>query len=285
MKMQHKAAINRAFDLVPAGRFLRRFAQKRLGHAVHLSQRMPAYRWHREAASKHGAFDLTKATAYEFGAGKDLGSQITLWCYGVPRQIVVDRERLLDESLVGEAMRAIAKIDEPSFRRRPRPGMRYADMGIEYHAPADARKVPHPDGSIELIVSNNTLEHIPPADLILIMRECRRLCSPHGVVSMAIDYSDHYSHSDRRVGRTNFLRYTDSEFERFQSSFLYQSRLRHSDYRALFKRAGFRVRDEQKIVEPEDIQAVENGPVADRFRDYAPEDLAARHGTFALTPA
>jgi SAM-dependent methyltransferase len=284
MKMEHKAAINRAFELFPAGRLLRRYAQNRRGLTVPLAERLPAYRWHLEVARKYGAFDLSNATAYEFGAGRDLSSQIMLWCCGVPRQIVVDRERLLDEALINQAMRAIAKLDEPSLCRRPEPGMRYHDMGIEYHAPADARNVPLPDGSIDLILSSNTLEHIPAEELLPILNECRRLCSPGGVVSMAIDYSDHYSHSDKKIGRTNFLRYSDRDFKRFQSSFLYQNRLRHSDYRRLFERSGLIVRDEWVIVEPEDVEDVMHGPVAERFSGYAPEDAAARHGTFALVP-
>lgn len=118
MKMAHVATINRMFERIPAGQALRSVAQKRFGKR-RPATRIPAYKWHRKAAIKYGSFALDQATAYEFGAGKDLACSIFLWCYGVPRQIVVDRDPLLDTRLIAQAMKAIAELDEPSFRRRP----------------------------------------------------------------------------------------------------------------------------------------------------------------------
>jgi hypothetical protein len=102
---------------------------------------------------------------------------------------------------------------------------------------------------------------------------------------MTIDYSDHYSHADPAISRVNFLRFSDRQWQPYQSRMLYQNRLRHSDYRRIFEESGLRVAEESKMVLEEEISAVRQMPLADRFAGYGLDDLAARHARYLLRPA
>ena len=73
--------------------------------------------------------------------------------------------------------------------------------GIRYLAPADARDTRLPAGSIDLVATTSTLEHVPLPDLRAILKETRRLCHDQSVVSHVVDYSDHFAHGDDRDQR------------------------------------------------------------------------------------
>jgi hypothetical protein len=141
------------------------------------------------------------------------------------------------------------------------------------------------DRSIDMVVSTNTLEHIEPEDIAAIMRECRRLCSSRAVLSMRVDYSDHWSHTDRSISPWHFLRYDDAAWHRWNPAMHYQNRLRHSDYRGLFEDAGFTVLEEKATL-PEGAEgAVRQIPLAPRFEGYDVTDLATTAGRFVLQPS
>jgi hypothetical protein len=126
---------------------------------------------------------------------------------------------------------------------------------------------------VDLFVSNNTLEHIPPATLGEILGEFRRLASRDAVMDHFIDMSDHYAHFDRSITEFNYLRYSDRRWRLFNNDLQYQSRLRISDYRRLIDKAGFRIVAED--VERGSAEALESITLAARFRGYPEEDLAA----------
>lgn len=126
--------------------------------------------------------------------------------------------------------------------------------GIDYRAPADARAVDLPAGSIDLVVTTSTMEHIPAADIRTILDECHRLCADEAALSMVIDYSDHYSHADSSLTPYNFLAYNDDAWRRYNPPNHFQNRLRHCDHRALIEAAGFAVIYEDTTV-PDDAAA------------------------------
>jgi hypothetical protein len=66
------------------------------------------------------------------------------------------------------------------------------------------------------------------------MRECHRLCHSGSVLSLKIDYSDHYANADLTISKYNFLRYSAAEWRKYNPSLHYQNRLRHCDYRKIF---------------------------------------------------
>ena len=136
----------------------------------------------------------------------------------------------------------------------------------------DVRESGLDQASVDLFVSNNTLEHIPPATLSEIMAEFRRLAAPGAVMDHFIDMSDHYAHFDRSITEFNYLRYSDRRWRLVNNRLQYQNRLRISDYRRTVEEAGFRVVSE----EPERGHAddLEQITLAPRFRGYPRDELA-----------
>ena len=126
--------------------------------------------------------------------------------------------------------------------------------------------------SVDLFVSNNTFEHIPPPVLREILAEFRRLASPGAVMDHFIDMSDHYAHFDRSITEFNYLRYSDRTWRLFNNRLQYQSRLRISDYRRLTVGAGFRIVAEDGERGP--LEALESITLDSRFRHYSEQDLA-----------
>lgn len=135
----------------------------------------------------------------------------------------------------------------------------------------DGRTTGLPDGAIELIVSNNTFEHIPPAVLPAIMAELRRVSSRGAVMDLFVDISDHYAHFDHSISEFNYLRYPPRAWRLFNNRLQYQSRLRASDYRRLVADAGFTVvAEEAQLGAAEELAAI---PLAPQFRHYDRDDL------------
>ena len=63
----------------------------------------------------------------------------------------------------------------------------------------DARSTGLPQASFDLIVSNNTFEHVYPDILKGILKEFKRLVKKGGLMSHFIDLSDHFAHFDRSI--------------------------------------------------------------------------------------
>ena len=114
-------------------------------------------------------------------------------------------------------------------------------MHMKYHAPADARNTRFPPQCMDVVFSNTTLEHIPSEQLLGLLQETRRVLLPDGVMVHLIDCSDHFSHSDPNISRINFLRFSDDDWQKYNTKFIYQSRLRAGEYRRLIEQAGFKI--------------------------------------------
>jgi hypothetical protein len=113
---------------------------------------------------------------------------------------------------------------------------------VEYVAPGDAAATNLSGKSIDYHTSYTVLEHIPPVVLRAIMEEGNRIMRDGGLFIHRIDYSDHFSHSDRSITGINFLQYSDEEWERYAGNrYMYMNRLRHDDYVALFETVGHRI--------------------------------------------
>jgi hypothetical protein len=97
-------------------------------------------------------------------------------------------------------------------------------------------------------------------------------------MSSLIDYQDHYSYFDKGISAYNFLQYSDKAWTFFSPTLNYQNRLRHRDYLDLFREAGFEVVEERlKEGTEADLNAIEQLPLAKRFRKYSLPELAVRN--------
>jgi hypothetical protein len=82
---------------------------------------------------------------------------------------------------------------------------------------------------IDLLHSNNTLEHIPKQELNEIIKKSKEIMKSKGIQSHFIDLSDHYSHKNS-ISNLNFLSYSSKEWKKYNSFIHYQNRLRPQDY-------------------------------------------------------
>ena len=89
-------------------------------------------------------------------------------------------------------------------------------------APYDAANTDLKNKSLDASISTNTLEHIPHKDIVNIFTELRRTLKDNGVVSLSIDYSDHYAHTDKKISLLNFLKYDDKTWNKFNHKHHYQ---------------------------------------------------------------
>ena len=209
---------------------------------------------------------------FEFGAGWDLCSALVRQTLGVPHQKMVDLHHLASTWQINHVAAYLKCPPISSIND-------LEAMGISYVAPLDACETGYVEGSIDLITSTNTLEHIGIDDLRSILRECCRILASSGVASMFIDYSDHYSHADGTIGAHNFLQFSDKQWEAHNHpEHHYQNRLRHCDYTELFEEAGFEILESTPVV-PTDPSL----PTLDhRFLKYDPADLIPTSGHFVL---
>lgn len=203
-------------------------------------------------------------TVLEVGAGRDLAVPLALRRLGVGEVIASDVERLAKLELIQHAadwlLAQRVKFEGWSDLKR---------FGISYKAP---HYVAEDDPKVDCSCSNEVLEHVPPNQLVKLLKGLRAVTS--GITTHSIDYSDHYARSDKTVSRLNFLRYSDEEWRPFNSGKQYVNRLRHSDYVRMFREAGFTILEESSVAgePPEGLR------VADQFRRYEPSDLFAIKG-------
>ncbi|GBU24699.1 hypothetical protein R83H12_01333 [Fibrobacteria bacterium R8-3-H12] len=110
---------------------------------------------------------------------------------------------------------------------------------IKYIAPGDAAKTNLPENSVHYHVSHTVYEHIPLIILYDILKEGNRILAENGLFINFIDYSDHFSHTDRSISGINFLQYSDREWKRYAGNqYTYVNRARHDEFVELFKTVG-----------------------------------------------
>jgi len=203
---------------------------------------------------------------FEIGTGRVPLVPIAFWLMGAKKTITVDLNRYLKDELLRECLQYIGNHRE-AFEAQFQ-GLidnnrldkllafnKVADFstnellelcGIEYIAPGDAASTKLPPQHVDFHTSYTVFEHIPRAILEDILREGSRITVPHGLFVHRIDYSDHFSHSDKNISSINFLQYSDREWMKYANNrYMYMNRLRHDDYIDLFTSVGHHILDKR----------------------------------------
>src|SRR4051794_21955763 len=152
-----KAAVQKGMSALPRGEELNYVLQTRVTKRLPvpdsrlLTRVEAAFDHARRYRQATGAENLSRVTAYEFGAGWELIVPMALWTLGVERQVLIDIApharldlvnhvlerfaRLHDEveARAGRELRRVAPEPVPSFEEFER------RFGIAYKAPVDAR--------------------------------------------------------------------------------------------------------------------------------------------------
>jgi hypothetical protein len=202
---------------------------------------------------------LSNKVFLEVGTGRVPIVPIAYWLMGSEKTITIDLNPYLRSELVEESLQYISKnqeevlnlfgslMDKERFNDLLRLSSdslfslpRILDLcRIEYIAPGDATSTRLPDDSIDYHTSYTVFEHIPLEVLKRILKEGNRIIKSKGLFVHRIDYSDHFSHSDKRISSINLLQYSENQWERFAGNmYMYMNRLRHDDYINLFDSVG-----------------------------------------------
>jgi SAM-dependent methyltransferase len=298
MHWKTKALIQTVFSHIPGGESLNYLCQRRLFHSLPVAdeifrEKADIARRHLENLTRHGLVPVENARFYEFGAGKDLILPLCLYGLGAQEQLLVDIRHLARDELVLDSLRRLESGVVPGLQRRPRSAATVggiaaalAALGITYRAPCDARETGLPEASVDYITSTSTLEHIDEPEIRLILKECRRILTPDGRMSMFVDYQDHYSYADMTISAYNFLQFEAEEWAQWSPSLQFQNRLRHGDYLALFGEAGFEVVDDRPTMgSTADLEVVRGLPLAQGFRSRTIDELAVRDSFVTLRRA
>lgn len=218
---------------------------------------------------------IPKPKLIEFGAGKSLAQNIYLSNF-VSEQVCVDLFEMLDISEFNNAAIQIGRIVNKNLRNVSNLDDIKRFYGIEYLAPFDLANSIFEDNTFAACISTDTLEHIPEDAIIKIFNELRRIIINNGIVSAVIDYSDHYSHTDKSISKLNFLSFTDAEFDKYNHKSHYQNRLRHYHFEDIFRKLGF------DIVKSEALHKVTPPHKISNEFDIKSKSVFATRGVFLL---
>lgn len=293
-----KAAIQTVLSAAPGGETFNYLLQRRVTKTlpvsdVELAAQVRKAQRHLEVFQRNSDTPVVAAHLYEFGVGWDLVMPLAFYAMGVERQTVLDIRPLARVDLVVDAAtRMAANADSLGLQRAPSlsgdphsVSSLASSWGIDYRAPADARNVDLPDGSIDLVTSTDVFEHVPVRDMKPLLIECRRLLRPDGVLSLRVDYQDHYWYFDARVDYFHFLRYSAAQWRRYNPSLHYQNRIRHAQFVAIIRESGFVVvEDDSSVPSAEDLERIASTNLAPPFRAMAPDVLAIRYANLTLRP-
>lgn len=228
---------------------------------------------------------------YEFGAGWTLIIPLTMSFLGF-QVCCVDIRKLIIPSLVHDSLNKfqLNKNELPfelvtEFATKDKNVLNNLidNYKLNYMAPKDARATGFDDNYFDFISSSVTLEHIPKNDILLILNECYRILNKGGVLSVTIDYQDHWSYFDKNISIYNYLKYSSREWKKYNPSLHYQNRMRHSDYLSLISQTDFKIVKEVPT-EPNEIdrEILRNIEIAEEFKNYNFNDLAIRGSEIVL---
>ncbi len=182
----------------------------------------------------------------EIGAGKSLAQNIYL-SYMFDKKIeqtVIDVSKMIDLDLFNDANKQISKI----LNLKKFPDIKSVsdlkeNYNIIYLAPMSLKQVFDNNLRYDACISSTTLEHIPKEELIENFKLLKRIIENNGIISATIDYSDHYSHTDKNISDLNYLKFNSNEWKKYNTPMLFQNRLRHQDYRKIFESINYKVEE------------------------------------------
>ena len=217
------------------------FIQKKITKRAYssLGVMLYAYKLHYNSLKKYKSKKI-----FEFGAGKSLEQNIYLTFKFNNRinQTVIDIDKMIDFNLLNFAKNQLQKKIKLSFKTKNIRNLEDLKniLNIKYYAPINIIDLNEKE-KFDAIISTNVIEHISKKHFEIILEKLRKIVKNDGILSFLVDYSDHYSHTDKNISSTNFLKYSEVEFKKYNTPLLFQNRLRHYDYIDIFKNKKFKI--------------------------------------------
>lgn len=156
-------------------------------------------------------------------------------------------------------------------------------LNIRYLCPFDLTTSDLGSVRVDVVLSSNVLEHVPPQDLLAIHRTTARMLSDQGAAVHRFNPGDHFS---PLTGSTvNFLRYSETAWRRLGGYGLsYHNRLRSCQHAALVREAGLRLALWADALDARALHVCKQGtlPVARPFASMPAEFLCAHYSWFVV---
>jgi hypothetical protein len=155
-------------------------------------------------------------------------------------------------------------------------------LGITYISNFGATDFSSMKARYDVFYSNNTLEHIPLAEIKMILEESKKILNPDAIHLHRIDFSDHFSHIDQSISSCNFLKYGDRLHNLIAGNqFTYHNRLRVNDFIEIFESSGYKIIKLEKNIDLAALKLLDSGfMLHKRFVQYKKEDLATQNAIF-----
>jgi SAM-dependent methyltransferase len=238
---------------------------------------------------------------FEIGSGLVPLLPVALWLCGAKKTITMDlkpymRNELIEDMLFfcknqGNKIESVLGelLDKERFNILLNYNEKIDKKGIfelcqiEYMAPGDATKTNLPENSVHYHVSHTVYEHIPLTILRNILEEGNRILAEGGLFINFIDYSDHFSHTDRNISSINFLQYSDKEWEKYgRNKYTYVNRARHDEFIELFKAVGHDFLEIEPYMNKEAEEMLRNNKIAldAKFKNKSTEILSITDSWF-----
>ena len=290
-----KAVVQKGISFLPYRHRINYLFQKYITRGVQLSDEYFSDR--RMHLDKHLAFwqewgPKKDLRVLELGTGWYPVIPIGYFLAGAERIYTADISPLLTlENLQTTVLRYVnqkAEADHPSFlaerweklealAQNPPSSLSafLEELHIEYLV-GDARQVNLEDGTITLVSSNNTFEHVHAPILRGLLSEFNRVLDPEGIMSHFIDLSDHFAHLDQQITIYNFLRFSEKAWSRIDNDIQPQNRWRMWQYRALYAELGLPIVHEEH--RPGDLEALKTVTLHQDYQTIDSKELAISHG-------
>jgi len=296
-----KCLLQHVFSILPKGEVLNYFFQRYVTRSLPLTvngflSRVDSTKMIMDHFRAFSTQPSGETTCLDFSSGMHLQNQLGLSLLGLKKIYTYDVQKLARPELVTSTIQFYRRFkdrlpvdpsrmeDVPPLTSNNLAAILWTFFRIVYKAPANLRATGLEADSLDLIVSRNTLEHIPEQDIRRIIPECRRLLKKGGVAIFSIDYRDHWSFFDPRLTIYHFLKYGDAAWKLLNPRIHYQNRLRHIDYGNILRDSGLTIL-KQEAAGPDQVeqQAFRNTRLAPRYRTaYAEDELWTKRGVFVL---
>ncbi|HNR91839.1 MAG TPA: class I SAM-dependent methyltransferase [Dokdonella sp.] len=296
MHWKLKGIVQKVLGVLPGGHAIHYALQRRFGGLGNFASEFDSKieDWHIMVLHLRAAgMPVTGRHLFEVGTGWYPTFPLALALAGARRVTTVDLNRHLKPELLracierlGSAVAIIAAAtdtDPTTVRERHARLLERAshtlDLGalsdgvIAYHAPTDATRSGLADASVDTMFSNSVLEHVPPDVIDSLYAEGMRVLVPGGVMFHSVNCGDHYAYVDHSIDQLHYLRYSDTEWKRWNNAFLYQNRLRAHAFVERARAAGFAIELDTAKASERRLRELAATPVHAQFRSIPAERL------------
>ncbi|MDA3838158.1 MAG: hypothetical protein PF574_04150 [Candidatus Delongbacteria bacterium] len=238
-------------------------------------------------------------TFYEVGTGRAPIAPLAYWLMGAKNTITIDLNPYVKTELIYDSLEYIKNNKEEvielfgpllvqerlnriiDFTKNMDFTLeQFLDLcSIEYIAPGDACNTNLANNSIDYFTTCAVFEHIEPDILEKIVLEGNRIIKNNGIFINYIDYSDHFSGSDKTISAINFLQYSENQWKKYADNrYMYMNRLRHDDYINLFKSQGHCILAENTEIDKQSQEILKLGSLKlnEQFKEKSLETLSVR---------